>query len=68
MLTRTVTEGTFNLTHDAENRLVSVSEAATAGFGYNGDGQRVLATENGTTTVFIGNYFEWTGTTTDTVK
>jgi len=38
---------------------MSVSVAATTCYLYNGDGQRVAATEGGVTTVFIGNYFEW---------
>jgi RHS repeat-associated protein len=52
----------------AENRLVQVSGAATASFVYDGDGKRVLATEGGTTTVFIGNYFEWSGTPASAVR
>ena len=28
---------------------------------YDGDGNRVKETSGGTTTVYIGNYFEWTG-------
>jgi len=45
--------------YDAENRLASVSGSAAASFVYNGDGQRVAATVNGVTTVYIGEYFEW---------
>ncbi len=52
----------------AENRLVQVSGAATASFVYDGDGKRVLAIEGGTTTVFIGNYFEWSGTPASAVR
>jgi RHS repeat-associated protein len=59
---------TYNLTHDAENRLIQVTGAATASFVYDGDGKRVLSVEGGTTTVFIGNYFEWTGTAASAVR
>jgi len=63
MLTRHLPDGAgekaYTLTYDAENRLVNVSGAATASYLYNGDGQRVAATEGGVTTVFIGSYFEW---------
>jgi RHS repeat-associated protein len=54
--------------HAAENRLVQVSGAASAGFVYDGDGKHLLATEGGTTTVFIGNYFEWSGTPASAVR
>jgi RHS repeat-associated protein len=60
MITRTVNEHTFNFGYDAENRLVSVSGAATASFVYDGDGNRVQSTINGTTTTFIGNYYSVT--------
>jgi RHS repeat-associated protein len=56
------------LLYAAENRLVQVSGAATASFVYDGDGKRVLAIEGGTTTVFIGNYFEWSGTPASAVR
>jgi RHS repeat-associated protein len=45
-----------------------VSGAATAGFGYDGDGKRMIGTEGGTSTVYIGNYFEWKGSTTTMVR
>jgi hypothetical protein len=38
---RTIAGSVYNLLYDAENRLSSVSGAATAGFVYNGDGNRV---------------------------
>jgi RHS repeat-associated protein len=47
---------------------VQVSGAATANFVYDGDGKRMLAIEGGTTTVFIGNYFEWSGTPASAVR
>jgi len=37
-------------------------------FSYDGDGNRVAATEGVTTTVYLGNYFEWTGSTANMVK
>jgi YD repeat-containing protein len=68
-MTRRVVGGqTYNLSYDAENRLVGVSGAATATFVYDGDGKRVKATIGGTTTVYIGNYYEWTGSTGTMVK
>lgn len=48
----------FTLNYDAENRLVSVTGAATANFTYNADGQQVKATVNGTTTVYVGQHYE----------
>jgi hypothetical protein len=42
---------------------VSVSGAATASFVYDGDGNRVKSTINGTTTTFIGQHYEVTGST-----
>lgn len=41
--------------------MISVSGAATASFTYDGDGNRVKATVNGTTTTFVGGYYELTG-------
>jgi RHS repeat-associated protein len=48
----------FTLNYDAENRLVSVTGAATASFVYDGDGKQIKATVNGTTTVYVGNHYE----------
>ena len=60
MIVRSVPgEGSYNFGYDAENHLTGVSGSAQAQFTYNGDGQRVVATEGVTTTVFVGNYFEW---------
>jgi RHS repeat-associated protein len=61
---RVVSGNTYNLSYNAENRLVGVSGAATATFVYDGDGNRVKGTVSGTTIAYIGNYFEWTGLTT----
>jgi hypothetical protein len=60
MISRTINGQTFNFGYDAENRLVSVSGAATASFVYDGDGSRVQSTINGTSTTFIGNYYSVT--------
>ncbi len=42
----------------AENRLTSVSGAATATFVYDGDGNRVKTAFGSTTTVYVGNTYE----------
>ncbi|MDZ7296311.1 MAG: hypothetical protein ONB14_12930 [candidate division KSB1 bacterium] len=51
------------LSYDAENRLTGVSGVATASYVYDGDGNHVKAAVNGTPTVYLGHYFEWTGST-----
>ena len=38
--------------------MTGVSGSVTATFVYDGDGNRVKGTVNGTTTVYIGNYIE----------
>ena len=58
----------YTLSYDAENRLVGVSGAATATFVYDGDGNRVKGTVGSATTAYVGNYFEWTGSTTTMKK
>jgi RHS repeat-associated protein len=45
--------------YDAESKIVEVSGAATDSFVYDGDGNRVKSIVGSTTTVFIGNYYEW---------
>jgi hypothetical protein len=40
-----------------------VSGAATATFVYEGDGNRVKGTVGGVTITYIGNYYEWSGST-----
>ena len=52
----------YNFSYDAENRLTAVSGEATATFVYDGDGNRVKATVNSVTVVYIGIYYEWSGT------
>jgi len=48
------------LNYDAENRLISVTNGQTtvASFIYDGDGNRVQSIIGGTTTTFVGNYYE----------
>jgi RHS repeat-associated protein len=65
---RVVSGSTYNLTYDAENHLVGVSGAVTASFVYDGDGNRVKGTISTTTTAYVGNYFEWTGSTSTMKK
>jgi YD repeat-containing protein len=52
MTTRKVGSDTYNLAYDEENRLTSVSGAASATFVYDGDGNRVKATFGSATTVY----------------
>ena len=70
MVRRSIGANTYNLAYDAENRLMQVTGVmtATASFGYDGDGMRVVGSEGGTTTVYIGNYFEWKGSTATMVR
>ncbi len=65
---RTISGSISNLTYDAENRLTTVSGATSASFTYDGDGNRVKSVMGGVTTYYVGNYFEWTGSTTSMVK
>ncbi|HNR46175.1 MAG TPA: RHS repeat-associated core domain-containing protein [Anaerolineaceae bacterium] len=65
---RLVNNAATIMSYDAENRLVQVSGATTATFVYNGDGERVRSTVNGTTTAFIGSILEWTGSTTTMIR
>ena len=56
---RNVNGGTYNLTHDVENRLVAVSGDADITFVYDGDGNMVIKEEaDGSKTIYIGNYLE----------
>ena len=63
MASRTVGGSSYTLTYDQENRLTGVSGAVSAAFVYDGDGRRVKATVAGVTTTYIGDYFEWAGST-----
>jgi YD repeat-containing protein len=58
MTSRNVNGQSFTLNYDAENRLVSITGAATATFVYDGDSKQVKATVNGVTTYYIGNHYE----------
>ena len=66
MLTRTDSTGNFTQQWDKENRLITVTGSATGYFVYDGDGNRVKATLNGTTTAYVGNYYEQSGSVTTT--
>jgi len=59
---------TTTYTYDAENRMTAVSGAAAATFVYDGDGNRVKGVVGGVTTTYIGNYFEWSGSTSTMKK
>jgi len=62
-MTQKIDGSTTSYTYDAENRMTAVSGAATATFVYDGDGNRVKGVVSGVTTTYIGNYFEWSGST-----
>ena len=64
--TRRITDATYDLIYDAENRLTQLKKngAVSGTYVYDGDGVRVKETAGGVTRVFIGAYFEWTGSTT----
>jgi RHS repeat-associated protein len=67
MTSRTVRGVTYTLTYDAENRLVGITqgEDVLATYTYDGNGNRVKAwvSSGSLTTAYIGNYFEWSGST-----
>lgn len=63
MTSRTVSGVASTFTYEAENRLTGVTGGATATFVYDGDGKRVKATFGTNTTIYIGNYYEISGTT-----
>jgi YD repeat-containing protein len=64
MTQRVVNGQTFNLSYDAENRMVGVSKTGlSATFVYDADGKRVQSTINNVTTKFIGSHYEIEGTT-----
>ncbi len=66
IMTRKVGSVTHTLTYDAENHLIEVKKnsATIATFVYNGDGDRVKSMIGSTTTAFVSNYLEWTGSAT----
>ena len=53
----------ITMTYDAENRLVSVTGAATANFTYDADGRQVKSVVGGVTTYYVGQHYEKKGTT-----
>ena len=66
MTTRTEDGITYHQTFNPENKLESVNWSDNSGnhsvtFTYDGDGNRLLKTQAGVTTVYIGNYYEKTG-------
>ncbi len=62
MTGRTVGGSSYTLSYDRGNRLIGVSGPSTSAiFLYDADGNRVLATVNGATTVYIAGLFEYTG-------
>jgi len=58
MTSRNVSGQSFTLSYDAENRLVSVTGAATATFVYDGDSKQIKSIVNGVTTYYVGNHYE----------
>jgi len=63
--TKRITDATYELAYDAENRLTEIKKngAVSGTYVYDGAGVRVKETTGSTTTVYIGDYFEWTGST-----
>jgi len=61
---RVVNGQTYNLTYDAESRLVEVKKNSTviATFVYDGDGKQVKGIVNGVTTYYVGAYYQKQGT------
>jgi RHS repeat-associated protein len=61
--TRVFYTDTYNLSYNAEGKMVSVKKnsADYVSFVYDGDGNRVKGTINGTTISYVGNYADWSG-------
>jgi len=61
---------TYTFAYDVENRLVSGAKnsATLASYTYDGNGARVKVIENGVTTVYIGDYYEWRSDSTTTTQ
>jgi RHS repeat-associated protein len=61
---RVVNGQTYNLTYDAESRLVEVKKNSTviATFAYDGDGKQVKGIVNGVTTYYVGAHYQKQGT------
>jgi RHS repeat-associated protein len=60
---RTMDRQTYTLVYDAENRLVQIKRGnkILATYTYDGEGNRVKTQLPNSYTVYVGNYFEWTG-------
>jgi YD repeat-containing protein len=56
---------TYTLIYDAESRLVQIKRGSSiqATYTYDGNGNRVKTAVGSTTTAFVGNFLEWTGST-----
>jgi RHS repeat-associated protein len=67
---RKVSGITYTLVYDAENRLVQIKRGSDiqATYTYDGDGNRVKTVVGSTTTTYVGNYLEWSGSTTTMKK
>jgi RHS repeat-associated protein len=69
MVCRTIRSTQYNFRYDAENHLVQVQSSVRMDtFVYDGDGNRVKGTLGGVTTAYVGNHFEWTGSTSTMKK
>jgi YD repeat-containing protein len=62
MTQRVIGGQTYNLIYDAENRLISVSGAATASFTYDGDGRQVISISAGNTIYYANDFYQKTST------
>ncbi|GAP16103.1 protein containg RHS repeat-associated core domain [Longilinea arvoryzae] len=61
---------TYTFSYDPENHLISASKngLVLATYTYDGDGNRVIAVENGVTTVYIGDSYEWRSDSSTTTE
>jgi RHS repeat-associated protein/uncharacterized repeat protein (TIGR01451 family) len=66
MTTRKVGSDTYTQIWDYENRLTEVKKngVTVTTLVYDGDGNRVKGMASGVTKAYVGDYFEWTGSTT----
>ena len=53
--------GGDSLSWDVENHLITMTVSSTTTFAYDGDGTRVKKAVGGTTTYYVGNWYEKTG-------
>jgi RHS repeat-associated protein len=70
MTLRTVDGKTYTLIYEVESLLVQIKRGSNiqATYTYDGDGNRVKTLVGSTTTTYVGNYLEWTGSTTTMKK